>query len=355
MGINDRARIDWPDASMRKSVLFLGAVAGAAAFAPAPMSLRGSPALATSARRGACNNELRGSVLSLKAQQKTAVGGLPDLNRLGKVAQQLGQTLQYAVQDPTRAQYTTAMIARFSYFLAQGIGVALTGINQGSISAEERQKYDTDDVKTSQAASRTLDPAAVIGALTDAILSETSPAVDASAIVGMKDKPFLTSQEQRELFNKNFQSIVNLIKNDLKNIQDGKYKFPYDLELGYAPQWSPVPVLQQLNIYLDERVKVIDRMYKQDAFEVRRNFKAADSKYPKYYLQNFHYQTDGWLSQRSAIIYDYQVESLFLGMADAMRRQVVPFFTSYIKELKGQGRAESDIKILDVATGKSPN
>jgi hypothetical protein len=105
----------------------------------------------------------------LKAQQQTAVVGLPDLNRLGKVAQQLGQTLQNAVQDPTRAQYTTAMIARFSYFLAQGIGVALTGINQGSISAEERQTYDTDHVKTSRAASRTLDPVAVIGALTDAI------------------------------------------------------------------------------------------------------------------------------------------------------------------------------------------
>lgn len=92
-------------------------------------------------------------------------------------------------------------------------------------------------------------------------------------------------------------------------------------------------------------------MLKRDGFEVRRNLKVSPGKYPQYYLQNFHFQSDGWLSARSAEIYDYQVESLFLGMADAMRRQVLPHFTSYVKSLKATGRAESDITVLDVATG----
>merc|ERR1712216_979874 len=74
-------------------------------------------------------------------------------------------------------------------------------------------------------------------------------------------------------------------------------------------------------------------------------------KYPSYYLQNFHYQSDGWLSARSAEIYDYQVESLFLGTADAMRRQVLPHLTEYIQSLKNAGTPEADIKVLDVATG----
>ena len=51
-------------------------------------------------------------------------------------------------------------------------------------------------------------------------------------------------------------------------------------------------------------------------------------RYPRYYLQNFHYQTDGWLSRPSAELYDHQVEVLFGGGADAMRRQaLVPLRT----------------------------
>ena len=40
--------------------------------------------------------------------------------------------------------------------------------------------------------------------------------------------------------------------------------------------------------------------------------------YPDYYLQNFHHQTDGYLSDHSASLYDLQVEILFNGTADPM-------------------------------------
>jgi len=285
-------------------------------------------------------------VLQVQAQQTTS---FPDLSTLGKVTQQLGKSLQYAVQEPKRAQYYSAMVARFSYFLAQGVGVALSGINEGTLKSE----MTSEDKMAAQASTRRLDPASVIGALSDAILADEGHSTTELSLdnLSMQDKPFLENDEQRALFNKNFQSIVKLIKTDQKNIEDGKYKLPFDLEFGYAPQWTPAPVLRQLNIYVDERVKVIDRMYKKDGFEIRKNFKAADGKYPDYYLQNFHYQSDGWLSARSAEIYDYQVESLFLGMADAMRRQVVVHFNEHINKLLRQGKAERDIKVLDVATG----
>ncbi len=45
--------------------------------------------------------------------------------------------------------------------------------------------------------------------------------------------------------------------------------------------------------------------------------------FPKYYLQNFHHQSDGYLSETSANLYDLQVELLFGGTADAMRRRVL--------------------------------
>jgi ubiquinone/menaquinone biosynthesis C-methylase UbiE len=71
--------------------------------------------------------------------------------------------------------------------------------------------------------------------------------------------------------------------------------------------------------------------------------------YPKYYLQNFHHQSDGYLSESSANLYDLQVELLFGGTADAMRRRVLAPLQ--------RGLATFDhvlpqqIRILDVACG----
>ena len=45
--------------------------------------------------------------------------------------------------------------------------------------------------------------------------------------------------------------------------------------------------------------------------------------YPNYYVQNFHHQTGGYLSDLSANLYDLQVEILFGGSADAMRRRIL--------------------------------
>jgi ubiquinone/menaquinone biosynthesis C-methylase UbiE len=69
-----------------------------------------------------------------------------------------------------------------------------------------------------------------------------------------------------------------------------------------------------------------------------------EGRYPRYYLQNFHYQSDGYLSERSAELYDYQVEVLFLGGADAMRRQALPALAARLA-----GRSEA--RLLDVACG----
>src|SRR6185295_47151 len=49
---------------------------------------------------------------------------------------------------------------------------------------------------------------------------------------------------------------------------------------------------------------------------------AAD-RYPRYYTRNFHYQSEGYLGHTSAALYDLQVELLFGGTADAMRRRLI--------------------------------
>ncbi|MGK7932327.1 MAG: class I SAM-dependent methyltransferase [Microcystaceae cyanobacterium] len=68
--------------------------------------------------------------------------------------------------------------------------------------------------------------------------------------------------------------------------------------------------------------------------------------YPRYYLRNFHYQTNGYLSDESAQIYDLQVDILFSCVTDAMRRRIL----KPIKEKLAFFDTDSP-RILDVACG----
>ncbi|NDJ19921.1 class I SAM-dependent methyltransferase [Myxacorys almedinensis] len=71
--------------------------------------------------------------------------------------------------------------------------------------------------------------------------------------------------------------------------------------------------------------------------------------YPNYYLQNFHHQTNGYLSDLSANLYDLQVELLFNGAADPMRRRVLAPLKEGLKTFSNV--APNQIKVLDVACG----
>ncbi len=67
---------------------------------------------------------------------------------------------------------------------------------------------------------------------------------------------------------------------------------------------------------------------------------------PHYYRQNFHFQSDGWLSDHSAKLYDTQVEVLFTGAADAMRRRALKPIAEWLA-----GRHQRDVRGLDVGCG----
>ena len=70
---------------------------------------------------------------------------------------------------------------------------------------------------------------------------------------------------------------------------------------------------------------------------------------PNYYTQNFHHQTDGYLSDRSAQIYDLQVEILFNGAADAMRRRILAPLKAGLEVFKDE--IPQNTRILDIACG----
>jgi ubiquinone/menaquinone biosynthesis C-methylase UbiE len=79
------------------------------------------------------------------------------------------------------------------------------------------------------------------------------------------------------------------------------------------------------------------------------NNDAHPSRYPGYYAQNFHFQSEGYLGHTSAALYDLQVELLFGGSADAMRRRIIPHVVRFARERKVS--AAEPLRVLDVACG----
>src|SRR5262249_4062990 len=72
--------------------------------------------------------------------------------------------------------------------------------------------------------------------------------------------------------------------------------------------------------------------------------------FPSYYRRNFHWQTDGYLSRRSAELYDVGVEMLFFGTGDVVRRQVTPPITRFLAQAQRTGRTNG-ARLLDVGCG----
>jgi ubiquinone/menaquinone biosynthesis C-methylase UbiE len=89
--------------------------------------------------------------------------------------------------------------------------------------------------------------------------------------------------------------------------------------------------------------KVRNKQYQQFDSNIERE------GYPRYYLQNFHYQTDGYLSDMSANLYDLQVEILFSGAADPMRRRILKLLKEGLSTFVST--SPSQMRVLDVACG----
>lgn len=128
-----------------------------------------------------------------------------------------------------------------------------------------------------------------------------------------------------------------LFERDWRNIEAGRYRAP----AGLAPPADAVAA--SLRFFKDAR-KVDERRLSRRHSEVLTDELRA--RYPRYYLQNFHYQTGGWFSGESAKLYDTQVEVLFSGTAGAMRRQaLVPLAEAL------HGRDQRKLHLLDIACG----
>jgi len=158
-----------------------------------------------------------------------------------------------------------------------------------------------------------------------------------------------------QFLNQHLTCIVNLFRDELQHLENGVYKFPYDLNPATTPktQWNPLEVFSLSTETLTDQGFVRERRSAKNGQDLLNDFSPDPNRYPAYYLQNFHYQTDGWLSTRSARLYDFQVETLFLGPADTMRRQVLPYVSEWMREFhdKNGGENGAGAEFLDVASG----
>lgn len=135
-------------------------------------------------------------------------------------------------------------------------------------------------------------------------------------------------------------AFLDLFAKDRANIEAGLYPAPQDVRVTKA-----LSALRNSARFFSDLPRVDARRLQRRGTEVRQ-LAEGDGRYPTYYLQNFHYQTGGWLSEESARLYDTQVEILFGGAADAMRRIALG---SLARALKGKDQRR--ISFVDLACG----
>jgi len=135
-----------------------------------------------------------------------------------------------------------------------------------------------------------------------------------------------------------YADMTALFLQDLANVEAGLYPVPADHD-------GPWPrVLRRSGMFFHDLPSVYRRRENRQYLEVRSD--EARARRPGYFLQNFHYQSGGWMTEESAQRYDTQVEVLFSGTANAIRRQALPPLHEVFC-----GRDQRRLRLLDVGCG----
>lgn len=132
--------------------------------------------------------------------------------------------------------------------------------------------------------------------------------------------------------------MTALLQRDLANVEAGIYPMPADHDGSLAT------LIERSRLFFDDLPAVHRRRESGTSSEVFTE--ETRGRRPRYYLQNFHFQSGGWMTEDSAKRYDTQVEVLFNGTANATRRQALP----PLREVFA-GRDQRRLKLLDVGCG----
>jgi ubiquinone/menaquinone biosynthesis C-methylase UbiE len=134
-----------------------------------------------------------------------------------------------------------------------------------------------------------------------------------------------------------YADMADLLWQDLANVEAGLYPLPADRD------GSLLTLLHRSRLFFEDLPEIHRRRESGGHSEVLSEHAGMR---PRYYLQNFHFQSGGWMTEESARRYDTQVEVLFNGTANATRRQALPQLHEVIA-----GRDQRKLKLLDIGCG----
>lgn len=146
------------------------------------------------------------------------------------------------------------------------------------------------------------------------------------------------------LFVKVQKSLHQLLRQDAERISQGYY--PASVLLRSEPAVDPLSHLQRLPRIFREAVDASRRRVKKRTKDFSEEARLLKDGLPEYYQRNFHFQRDGYLGEESAALYDHQVEILFAGSADAMRRLLIAPLKRHFERTQGRG-----LRILELGCG----
>ena len=135
-----------------------------------------------------------------------------------------------------------------------------------------------------------------------------------------------------------YADMALLLQQDLANVEAGIYPLPADHD------GSIFTLLRRSRLFFEDLPEIHRRRETNAHSEVLSE--GTYEKLPRYYLQNFHFQSGGWMTEDSAQRYDTQVEVLFSGTANAMRRQALPQLHEVFA-----GRDQRKLRLLDIGSG----
>jgi ubiquinone/menaquinone biosynthesis C-methylase UbiE len=135
-----------------------------------------------------------------------------------------------------------------------------------------------------------------------------------------------------------YADMATLFLQDLANVEAGIYPLPTDHD------GSLLMLLNRSRLFFEDLPEIHRRRENRHHRQVLSE--ETRGKRPSYYLQNFHFQSGGWMTQESAQRYDTQVEVLLNGTANATRRQALrPLHEVFA------GRDQRRLRLLDVGCG----
>ncbi|HXM31655.1 MAG TPA: class I SAM-dependent methyltransferase, partial [Xanthobacteraceae bacterium] len=135
-----------------------------------------------------------------------------------------------------------------------------------------------------------------------------------------------------------YADMALLLQQDLANVEAGIYPLPADHD------GSLLTRLHRSRLFFEDLPEIHRRRESNAHSEVLSE--GTNGKRPRYYLQNFHFQSGGWMTDDSAERYDTQVEVLFNGTGNAMRRHALPQLHEVFS-----GRDQRKLRLLDIGCG----